>query len=90
MVVRGGFAINVDPGFYNINLNSASSAPVVNSGTVTCTGTASATAPANCNPTGGANFVTVNSAAGSIHPRGSNPGTRNQTFVSSNFPSAVR
>jgi hypothetical protein len=85
MVVRGGFAINVDPGFYNINLNSASSAPVVNSGQVKCTGTASSTAPANCNPTGGANFVTVNSAIGSFIPRGSNPGARNQTFVSSNF-----
>jgi hypothetical protein len=85
LVVRGGFAINVDPGFYNINLNSASSAPVVNSGSVRCTGTASSTAPANCNPTGGANFVTVNSALGPFIPRGSNPGARNQTFVSSNF-----
>ena len=85
VVVRGGFAINVDPGFYNINLNSASSAPVVNSGSVKCTGVASATAPANCNPSGGANFVTVNSAIGPFIPRGSNPGARNQTFVSSNF-----
>jgi hypothetical protein len=85
LVVRGGFAINVDPGFYNINLNSASSAPVVNSGQIKCTGTASATAPANCNPSGGANFTTVNSAIGPFIPRGSNPGARNQTLVSSNF-----
>jgi hypothetical protein len=85
LVVRGGFAINVDPGFYNINLNSASSAPVVNSGSVSCTGTASATAPASCLPTGGANFVTVNAALGPYIPRGGNPGARNQTFVSSNF-----
>ena len=85
VVVRGGFAINVDPGFYNINLNSASSAPVVNSGSVVCTGTASATAPANCNPSGGATFTTVNAAIGPFIPRGSNPGTRNQTFVTSNF-----
>jgi hypothetical protein len=85
LVVRGGFAINVDPGFYNINLNAASSAPVVNAGSVKCTGTASATAPANCLPTGGANFVTVNSAIGPFIPRGSNPGARNITNVSSNF-----
>jgi hypothetical protein len=85
MVVRGGFAINVDPGFYNINLNSAGSAPVVNSGSVSCTGTASSKAPANCLPTGGANFVTVNAALGPFIPRGGNPGARNQTFVSSNF-----
>lgn len=85
VVVRGGFAINVDPGFYNINLNSASSAPVVNSGQVKCTGTASSTAPANCNPAGGANFVTVNAAISPFIPRGANPGSGNQTFVSPNF-----
>jgi hypothetical protein len=85
VVVRGGFAMNVDPGFYNINLNSASSAPVVNSGQVKCTGTASSIAPANCNPSGGANFVTVNAALSPFIPRGANPGSGNQTFVSSNF-----
>jgi hypothetical protein len=85
VVLRGGFAMNVDPGFYNINLNSASSAPVVNSGQVKCTGTASSIAPANCNPSGGANFVTVNAAISPFIPRGANPGSGNQTFVSSNF-----
>jgi hypothetical protein len=85
VVVRGGFAMNVDPGFYNINLNSASSAPVVNSGQVKCSGTASSIAPANCNPSGGANFVTVNAAISPFIPRGANPGSGNQTFVSSNF-----
>lgn len=85
VVVRGGFAMNVDPGFYNINLNSASSAPVVNAGSFKCTGTATATVPANCNPTGGANFTTVNASLAKYIPIGGNPGARNQTFVTPNF-----
>jgi len=85
MVVRGGYAINVDPGFYNINLNSASSAPVVNSGNFACTGTATENAPASCLPTGGATFTTVNASLGKYVPTGGSPGADNQTFVSSNF-----
>jgi hypothetical protein len=85
LVVRGGYAINVDPGFYNINLNSASSAPVVNSGNFACTGTASVTAPASCLPTGGATFATVNASLGKYVPTGGSPGADNETFVSSNF-----
>ncbi len=34
VVIRGGFAINFDPAFYNIFLNSATAAPVINLGTV--------------------------------------------------------
>jgi Carboxypeptidase regulatory-like domain/TonB-dependent Receptor Plug Domain len=85
LVVRGGFAINVDPGFYNINLDAASSAPVVNAGTFTCNGTASPAVPANCLPTGGATFTSVNASLGKFVPTGGNPGTDAQTFVSSNF-----
>lgn len=85
LVVRGGFALNVDPGFYNINLNSASSAPVVNAGSVICTGTANATTPAQCLPTGGANFTTANTSFDKFVPTGGDPGLRNQSFVSSNF-----
>jgi hypothetical protein len=85
LVVRGGFAINVDPGFYNINLDAASSAPVVNAGSFTCNGTASAAVPANCLPTGGATFTTVNASLGQFVPRGGSPGQGAQTFVSPNF-----
>jgi hypothetical protein len=84
-VIRGGFAINVDPGFYNINLNSASSAPVVNSGSFSCTGVASVTAPASCLPTGGATFASVNASLGKFVPTGGNPGADTETFVSPNF-----
>jgi Carboxypeptidase regulatory-like domain/TonB-dependent Receptor Plug Domain len=85
LVVRGGFAINVDPGFYNINLNSASSAPVVNSGSFACTGTASALAPASCLPSGGATLATVQASLSKYVPTGGSPGADSQTFVSSNF-----
>jgi Carboxypeptidase regulatory-like domain/TonB-dependent Receptor Plug Domain len=85
LVVRGGFAINVDPGFYNINLNAASSAPVVNTGSFTCNGTAGPTVPASCLPTGGANFTTVAASLSQFVPTGGNPGLANQDFVGSNF-----
>jgi Carboxypeptidase regulatory-like domain/TonB-dependent Receptor Plug Domain len=85
MVVRGGFAINVDPGFYNINIDAASTSPVVNSGSFTCNGTASATVPANCLPTGGATFTTVNASLRQFIPTGGSPGAADQTLVSSNF-----
>jgi hypothetical protein len=85
MVVRGGYAINVDPGFYNINLNSASSAPVVNANSFSCTGTATSTKPAQCLPAGGATFATVNASLGKYIPTGGSPGVGSQTFVSSNF-----
>ena len=85
LVVRAGFALAVDPAFYNINLNSASAAPLVNAGSFACTGTASATVPAQCLPTGGANFTTANASFDKYIPTGGNPGERNQTLVSSNF-----
>ena len=79
LVVRGGYAINVDPGFYNINLNSATAAPLVNAGTITC---AVAT---NCLPAGGATFATVTAQDLKFIPTGGDPGARNQTLVPTNF-----
>jgi hypothetical protein len=78
LVVRGGYAINVDPGFYNINLNSATSAPVVNAGTVTCT------VAAACLPSS-ATYGSVSTQDIKFIPTGVNPGQRNQTLVPSNF-----
>jgi hypothetical protein len=73
-VIRGGYRIAFDPSFYNIFLNAATGAPVVNSGTITNAGLPSTL-------TGAA----VQSAfLGSI-PAGQNPGARNQTRVSSDF-----
>jgi hypothetical protein len=79
LVVRGGYAINVDPGFYNINLNIASSAPIVNAGTIACNLTI------QCLPSAGATFPTVTAQDAKYIPTGGNPGDRNQTTVSSNF-----
>jgi hypothetical protein len=79
LVVRGGYAINVDPGFYNINLNVASSAPLVNAGTITCGGSV------QCLPSGGPFFGTVSPADSKYIPTGGDPGDRNQTTNPSNF-----
>lgn len=79
-VLRGGYAINVDPAFYNINLNSATAAPLVNAGTITCDGKT-----ISCLPTGGANFSTVTSQYLKYIPTGGNPGARNETLVSNPF-----
>jgi carboxypeptidase family protein len=73
-VVRGGYRIAYDPSYYNIFLNVATSAPVVNAGTVFNVGVPS-------NATGSA----VQSAYLSLIPRGANPGARNQTRVSPDF-----
>jgi len=81
LVIRGGYAINVDPGFYNINLNSATSAPVVNAGTISC----NSTTGISCLPTGGATYSTVTAQYLKYIPTGVDPGTRNQTLVGSNF-----
>jgi hypothetical protein len=79
MVIRGGYAINVDPGFYNINLNVASSAPLVNAGTIYCT------TSITCLPTGGATYGNVAPQDIKYLPTGGNPGERNQTNVTPNF-----
>jgi len=63
-----------DPAYYNIFLNVATSAPVVNAGTINNVGV-----PANATGTG------VQAAYLSVIPRGQNPGARSQTRVSPDF-----
>ena len=79
-VVRGGFRITYDPAYYNMFLNVATAAPVVNAGTIT---TAICTAP--CLPTSGFLGSDVRAAHLSDIPRGVNPGFRNFTQVAGNF-----
>ena len=79
LVVRGGFAINFDPEFYNMFLNSATAAPVINLGTVGC----NASNP--CIPSTGSTGSDIRALDLPRLPRGANPNTRNQTTVSPNF-----
>jgi len=79
LVIRGGFAINFDPEFYNMFLNSATAAPVVNLGTVSC----SAASP--CLPLGASTGAAVRALTLPSLPRGVNPNARSQTSVASNF-----
>lgn len=73
-VIRGGYRIAYDPEYYNIFLNIATSAPVVNAGTIFNVGV-----PANATGTA------VQAAYLSQIPLGGDPGARNQTRVSSDF-----
>jgi carboxypeptidase family protein/TonB-dependent receptor-like protein len=73
-VIRGGYRIAYDPAYYNIFLNVATSAPVVNAGTITNVGLPSTLTGAG-----------VQSAFLSSIPNGQNPGARNQTRVDPNF-----
>ena len=73
-VIRGGYRIAYDPSYYNIFLNVATSAPVVNAGTIFNVGV-----PANLTGNG------VQAAYLSQIPRGANPGARSQTRVSPDF-----
>ncbi len=79
LVVRGGYAIQYDPAFYNIFLNSATAAPVVNLGTITCTG--------NCIPTGGVSGANVRALNLPSIPTGAgvDPNQRNLTNNPSTF-----
>ncbi|MBZ5527255.1 MAG: carboxypeptidase regulatory-like domain-containing protein [Acidobacteriia bacterium] len=79
-VLRGGFRITYDPAYYNIFLNVATSAPVVNAGTLTA-----ATCTAPCLPISGALGSDVRTAHLSDIPTGVNPGARNQTRVAADF-----
>lgn len=79
LVVRGGFAINFDPAFYNMFLNSATASPVVNLGTIDCT------TDSPCIPSTGTTAADVRSLNLPSIPRGVNPNTRNETLVSPNF-----
>jgi outer membrane receptor protein involved in Fe transport len=82
LVVRGGYAINYSPAYYNIGLNSYGSAPVLVSASVT--GTSNATKPVL--PTGGANYTSVHAFDNHyLLGNGLNPGSYNQTLVAPNF-----
>ena len=81
LVLRGGFAINFDPAFYNIALNSYSAAPIVNLSTFTgCNGTS-----VLCNPAGGASNGAVHAQDDKNNPSGGSPGQKTQTRVTPNF-----
>jgi hypothetical protein len=73
-VVRGGYRIAFDPAYYNIFLNVATSAPVVNAGTIANVGL-----PSDLTGQG------VQNAYLPLIPTGQNPGARNQTRVDPNF-----
>lgn len=73
-VIRGGYRIAYDPSFYNIFLNVATAAPVVNLGSISNVGVPAAGTGAS-----------VQSAYFSLIPRGANPGARNQTRVTNDF-----
>jgi len=73
-VIRGGYRIAYDPAYYNIFLNVATSAPVVNAGTIFNVGV-----PANATGTA------VQGAYLGMIPLGANPGGRSQTRVTPNF-----
>jgi hypothetical protein len=78
VVVHAGFAIDVDPAFYNIFLNAAQSAPLVNANTVVCDG--------NCIPSGGnLTYSAVQAADAHLLPTGGDPRIIPQTLVPTNF-----
>jgi len=80
MVVHAGFAINVDPAFYNIFLNAAQSAPLTDTGSFTCDGIT-----VQCIPSGGLTYNTVQAADDKFIPTGGDPRIYPTTFVPSNF-----
>lgn len=85
-VIRGGFRIAYDPSFYNIFLNVATAAPIVNAGSIA---TGQVIGGLNYGPGFPAATPTGASlrAAGYLSniPVGSDPGTRAQTTVTNNF-----
>ncbi|WP_446743935.1 TonB-dependent receptor [Silvibacterium acidisoli] len=67
LVVRGGYAINFDPSFYNIFTNAAIQAPVANSGFVNCA------AGSPCLPADGTTGATVRAQNLASLPVGGDP-----------------
>jgi len=82
LVIRGGFSVNFDPAFYNMFLNQATAAPVINLGSITGCGPSK-----QCLPSTGASGAEVRALDLPYIPIGPgiNPGARNQTTVSPNF-----
>jgi hypothetical protein len=80
MVVHGGFAINVDPAFYNIFINIASGTPVTNAGSFPCDGVT-----VQCVPSGGLTYSTVQAADSKFIPTGTDPRQNPYQTVPTNF-----
>ena len=80
LVIRGAYAINVDPEFQNIGLNVAGSAPSVALGLLTC-----GMGTFNCIPTGGATFATVQQQLAPQLPTGGNPARDSEDVAPTNF-----
>lgn len=81
MVVHAGFAIDVDPEFYNIFLNAAQSSPVVNANTLVCNGTT-----VNCLPSsGGLDLGAVQATDSKYLPTGGDPRLNTTQLVPTNF-----
>ncbi|MDE1163534.1 MAG: TonB-dependent receptor [Acidobacteriaceae bacterium] len=78
-VIKGGFAINYDPEFYNMFLNAASGSPVVLLSTNNSCGSTCLNSGAVANGFRAQNLPVV---TGSTKP---NPGTFSQTTVGNNF-----
>ncbi|HEX4311176.1 MAG TPA: carboxypeptidase regulatory-like domain-containing protein [Acidobacteriaceae bacterium] len=78
LVVSAGYAINTNPGFYNIFSNDATSAPTANAGGIACNG--------NCLP-GSGSFTNraVRAANLASLPRGGDPRALSQSGVPTNF-----
>jgi hypothetical protein len=80
MVIHAGFAMNVDPEFYNIFLNLATDAPVINSGSFVCDGVT-----IKCVPNGGLTYGTVQSSDTKFLPTGGDPRQGLWFGIPSNF-----
>lgn len=77
-VVRGGYALNFDPAFYNIFLNAYDAAPVINTNIFSCGGP--------CLPaTGAFSGADVRNADLQFLPNGGDPRFANQSYVPQNF-----
>jgi hypothetical protein len=78
MVVSAGYAINSNPGFYNIFGNDATTAPTANAGEIACN--------ASCQPSSGNLSVgSVRAANLASLPRGGDPRALDQSVVPTNF-----
>jgi len=80
MVVHAGYSINVDPEFYELFINMATSAPVVDSGTFACDGIT-----VQCLPGNGLTFSTVQLANDKFLPTGGDPRVYPTQTVPTNF-----
>lgn len=80
MVIHAGYAINVDPEFFNIFLNMATNAPLVNSAFFTCDGVS-----VSCVPSSGMTFASVTAMDAKLLPTGGDPRLDTQFTVPSNF-----